>query len=230
MGLLGPTNALSQTLSSENNTTAALPNKSLSAKRVVVIGAGLTGLCSALRLSRAGANVTILEATDRLGGRSLTLRHGDRFQEIDWLTPSTMRFETVDHMLANDPSNYVNAGPGRIPQHHARVLDYCKELQVELQPYIFHDSANLLQNDEWFGGKPVQIRQVQNDLRGHLAEMLAKVQKQQKLDELIDASDVNAFLGMLEQFGQLTAQGAKLVYQGASITDDNPRSGYCVFH
>ena len=45
-----------------------------SAPRVVVIGAGFAGLAAAYELSRAGANVTVLEARNRVGGRVLSFR------------------------------------------------------------------------------------------------------------------------------------------------------------
>jgi monoamine oxidase len=222
MGLLGGGAALAM----GTDTTAGLPTDSLTGSRVIVIGAGLAGLCSAMRLSRAGAEVTILEATSHIGGRSLTLRHGDSYAERDWDSPSTMRFEQVGDVPPNDPGNYFNTGPGRIPQHHERVLDYCRELKVELQPFIYFDAANLAQNDGWNGGKPVQLRRLKNDLRGHIAELLAKAQNQGALDQLIDADDVDAFLSMLQHFGQLSADGAQLFYRGAAIAGDNPRSGY----
>src|ERR671938_180405 len=43
-------------------------------KRVVVLGAGLAGLSAAYQLTRAGHDVTILEARTRAGGRVHTLR------------------------------------------------------------------------------------------------------------------------------------------------------------
>jgi monoamine oxidase len=223
MGLLGTGAALAA-----GNTTQPLPDGSLTGKRVFVIGAGIAGLCSAMRLARAGAEVTILEATERAGGRSLTLRNGDSFQEVDWAEPTTMTFEQVGDVAPDDPDNYLNAGPGRIPQHHTRVLDYCRELGVELQPYIFYDAANLAQNDAWNNGKPVQLRRLKNDLRGAVAEMLAKVQNQGALDQLVDPSEVDAFLGMLQHFGQLSEEGAELVYKGAAMTDDYIRAGYAI--
>ena len=42
------------------------------APRVVVIGAGFAGLAAAYELSRAGADVTVLEARNRVGGRVLS--------------------------------------------------------------------------------------------------------------------------------------------------------------
>ena len=45
-------------------------------KRVVVIGAGLAGLVAAYELVAAGHDVTVLEASDRAGGRVETLRAG----------------------------------------------------------------------------------------------------------------------------------------------------------
>ncbi len=40
---------------------------------VVVVGAGLAGLSSARELRKAGMDVTILESTDRVGGRCYTM-------------------------------------------------------------------------------------------------------------------------------------------------------------
>jgi monoamine oxidase len=45
-----------------------------SAPRVVVIGAGYAGLAAAYELSRAGSNVTVLEARNRVGGRVLSFQ------------------------------------------------------------------------------------------------------------------------------------------------------------
>jgi protoporphyrinogen/coproporphyrinogen III oxidase len=41
-------------------------------RRILVIGAGIAGLTAAFRLSQAGFEVTVLEATDRVGGRMST--------------------------------------------------------------------------------------------------------------------------------------------------------------
>ena len=61
----------------------ALPKESGRGKTVAILGAGVSGLCAAYELDRAGYDCVILEAQRRAGGRSLTLRRGDTFQEMN---------------------------------------------------------------------------------------------------------------------------------------------------
>lgn len=50
-------------------------------KNCIIIGAGPSGLTAGLELLRKGYHVTILEATDSVGGISKTMRHNN--QRID---------------------------------------------------------------------------------------------------------------------------------------------------
>ena len=43
-------------------------------KKIIIIGAGISGLVAGYELSLAGHDITILEARDRIGGRVLTIR------------------------------------------------------------------------------------------------------------------------------------------------------------
>ena len=53
------------------------------AKRVVILGAGIAGMVSALELSKAGYTCVILEARARAGGRNWTVRNGTRVEFTD---------------------------------------------------------------------------------------------------------------------------------------------------
>ena len=127
-------------------------------KSVAIIGAGVSGFTSAYELTQAGFDVTIFEASHRMGGRSLTLRQGDSFNEVD-RQELTCEFPTTD---SNNNDVYLNAGPGRIPQHHALVLEYCRQWNVPLEPFIFAARGNLLQADAFNNGKPMTVRQIKH--------------------------------------------------------------------
>ena len=62
---------------------------------VCVVGAGFAGLAAAYRLKQAGADVVVLEARDRVGGRSLTVKTGDGAWVdfgAQWVGPTQDRF------------------------------------------------------------------------------------------------------------------------------------------
>ena len=83
---------------------------------VVVLGAGMAGLVSAYELERAGFKVTVLEARTRVGGRSWSIRGGDRIEMIG----------EPDQTAAFSEGLYMNAGPARLPSHHQGMLGYAK--------------------------------------------------------------------------------------------------------
>jgi monoamine oxidase len=75
--------------------------------RVVVAGAGLAGLTAARHLERAGAEVTVIEARNRTGGRVHTLRNG---------------FAEAQH---------AEAGADLIEEEQTELLKLVKELKLE---------------------------------------------------------------------------------------------------
>ncbi len=81
------------------------------AQRILIVGAGLAGLCSAYELSQQGHDVLLFEAQGRPGGRVKTLRDGLAFG------------------LA------AEAGAARIPDTHEFTLHYVRQFGLALEPF-----------------------------------------------------------------------------------------------
>ncbi|HEV2865198.1 MAG TPA: FAD-dependent oxidoreductase, partial [Allosphingosinicella sp.] len=96
----------------------ALPPASGRGRKVVILGAGIAGLVSAYELRRAGWDVTVLEARDRIGGRVWTVRGGDR----------VVQNGRPDQICEFSEGQYLNAGAARIPTAHHNILGYARTL------------------------------------------------------------------------------------------------------
>src|ERR1700735_5283583 len=166
---------------------------------VLILGAGLAGMTAALELRKAGYKVQILEFNSRPGGRNWTLRGGDTFTELGGFT------QTCDF----EQGLYFNTGPWRIPYHHRAVLDYCRRLNVALEPFVELNHNALLHSTSAFGGQPQRIRNIKADLQGHTSELLAKVTAQGRLDEAVSAEDKEILLQGLKSWGALEKNYAK---------------------
>lgn len=222
----------------------ALPSDLGAGRTVAVVGAGIAGLTTAWHLARAGFTVTVLEADGRYGGRSLTVRptapeyrryfadrygitdatYVDRFAEVDGPEQLCTFFDDDwDPERSEFPQElFLNAGPGRIPSFHVALLNLCREIGVELEPFIFVSRSNLMQSDKFNDGRPVQIRHVKHNLRGELAEYLTQMLDTGAFNERFDAAQRDVFRGFLINFGDLSTEGAAPVY------DATARAGYDV--
>jgi monoamine oxidase len=142
---------------------------SQSSKEVIIVGAGMSGLVAGYELTRAGHDVIILEARNRVGGRVLTLR--EPFSD----------------------GHFAEAGAARIPPDHDLTLGYADHFGLTLVPFYpqsnyFVNAANGNQtlipaidyiNDPPWGGFPfdrkdfVKIRDGSDRLPQSFADHLA---------------------------------------------------------
>ena len=178
-----------------------LPPASGNGRSVVILGAGIAGLVSAYELRRAGYKVTVLEARDRVGGRVWTMRNGAKIVQNG----------RTDQHVSFDPGLYFNAGPARIPSTHRAILGYARRFGVALEPFV-----NANRSAGWdFGGKVQPERRMVNDMRGRLAELLAKAIDQHALDQVMPKGELETVRQFLAAYASLDPKGA-YVPQGSS--------------
>jgi monoamine oxidase len=80
--------------------------------KVIVVGAGLSGLVSGMRLQEAGHEVVVLEARNRVGGRVLTVREG--FQD----------------------GQYADVGAMILYEGQPNIVELCERFELDLTPQV----------------------------------------------------------------------------------------------
>jgi monoamine oxidase len=180
---------------------------------VLILGAGLAGLCAAYELRKAGYRVKVLEYNSRPGGRNWTLYGGDTYTELGG-SPQHVEFEK---------GLYLNPGPWRIPHSHRAVLDYCRMLKVRLEPFTQVNYDAYVHSSGAFGGKPQRYRCVEADFNGHVAELLGKAAHQGRLDDALTAEDREILVQALRRWGALDAS-----YQYSKGLPSSDRRGFDV--
>ena len=159
-------------------------------RRVLILGGGPAGLACAYELKKLGYDCTLLEARSRPGGRNWTVRRGAEETELGHPRQA----------CAFDDGLFLNAGAMRLSHHHQTTLDYCREFALPLVPFPHFNEAAFVHVD---GHPRMRIREINADLRGHAAELLAKVIRRGQLDAPLTAEDREKFIEYLREEGRL---------------------------
>lgn len=192
-------------------------------KRVIVIGAGAAGLAAARELKRIGADVVVLEARDRLGGRAVT-----------------------DNSIADFP---VEMGAEFIHGQNALTWRYVKEFRLPTLPAENNDTSYHLfldgmlhDYDTWMYANTGSTKDPEVRIENAAADWVYEEEREISLAELIRVSPALASFRMPSllhlidnQFGeevaanldQLSVYGiAEATYPGDGRQDYRLKHGY----
>lgn len=167
-----------------------------SGKKILILGAGLSGMALAYEMAKKGYDCQIIEARSFAGGRCQSARKGTVLEEIGG-----------ERQVCNfEDGQYLNIGPWRIPAEHTPTIHYCHELGVELEPMI-NESVHALYYSENIEGplKGKRLKQIETkiDRDGNVAELLAKAARGGKLDDQFGEEDIERLISYLTGTGLL---------------------------
>ena len=166
--------------------------------KVLILGAGMSGLVLGYELGKLGYDYRILEARDRVGGLAWTVRR--RYA-------STRRSAGSARSARSTTGSTSTSGAWRIPFSHTGVLDYCRELNVPVELFVNEaDGAYFFYEGSAAGAlanKRVRLREVKADMVGHTNELIVKAIDQKQLDLPLTAEDKERFVRYLVAQGYL---------------------------
>ncbi|HIE95155.1 MAG TPA: hypothetical protein EYQ83_20660 [Acidobacteria bacterium] len=171
-----------------------------SGTKVLVLGAGISGLTVAYELGKLGYDCQVLEARDWVGGLCWTVKGGASHTEIGG----------ERQVCEFDDGLYLNGGAWRLPNADAGVIGYCSELGVPLEIFVDATDANYFyeENPELgpLSGTPVRLREVKADLWGATSELLAKAMDQGDIDTALTTDDKEQLVSFLVRAGYLDTE------------------------
>ncbi len=151
-----------------------LPFSGSPGKKIIIAGAGVSGLVAGFELKKAGYEVTIIEGQNRVGGRIQTLRSE----------------------FASDL--YGEAGAMRIPKSHQLTMRYIDQFNIQVAPFTSFNPNALL----YISGKKYRLGDLETsrnigdfDLIGNEADLSASKMWENSLKPLIDLINSDIELG-----------------------------------
>lgn len=161
--------------------------------KVLILGAGIAGMCAAYELEHLGYSCVLLETRHRTGGRCVSVRGGDTLEEAG----PTQKCHFQE-------GAFFNAGPTRIPYWHS-TIDYCQKFGVKLAPWInINEGAYVYQTrSKTLKDQKLRIRDIVADTEGRMAEVMAQSVKDDKLDVPLSAEDKQRIIEYVAEYGGL---------------------------
>lgn len=180
-----------------------IPTKKLG--KVIVIGAGISGLAAAQQLQQFGMDVIVLEARDRVGGRIATFRKNNYIADLGamvvtgvWGNPMTILSKQVGMEMVpiRQACPLYGAGGKPVPKHKDDMVEREFNRLLESASYLSHqldfnyagnNPVSLGQALEWIiklQEKAVKEKQVQH--LTHVCEaQKAIIENQTKISEVL---------------------------------------------
>lgn len=179
-----------------------LPTKKLA--KIVVIGAGISGLAAAQQLQQFGMDVIVLEARDRVGGRIATFRKSNYTADLGamvvtgiWGNPITIlsRQTNMEMMAIKQACPLYGASGKSVSKHKDEMVEREFNRLLESTSYLSHqldfnyagnNPVSLGQALEWIiklQEKHVKEKQVQH-LNGVIQQQQQIINNQNKIAEI----------------------------------------------
>lgn len=202
------------------STKEAPPKLSTSGKgkKLIILGSGISGMVTALEMSKKGYDCQILEARSFAGGRCQSARKGTVIEEIGG-EKQTCSFEY---------DQYLNIGPWRIPAEHKSTLHYCRTLGVKLEVMINECTQiyNYTENGTGsLNGKRIRSIEAKVDLQGNITELLAKSANDGALDKYLTLEDKERLVEKLIGSGLIDKKSLNYKANLARGHSDYPGAG-----
>ncbi|XP_005177670.2 possible lysine-specific histone demethylase 1 [Musca domestica] len=194
-----------------------IPSKKLG--KVIVIGAGISGLAAAQQLQQFGMDVIVLEARDRVGGRIATFRKNNYIADLGamvvtgvWGNPMTILSKQIgmEMIPIRQACPLYGAGGKPVPKHKDDMVEREFNRLLESASYLSHQL-----DFNYAGNNPVSLGQALEWII-KLQEKSVKEKQVQYLSQLCEAQKAiidnqTKTSRILSKIKQLKAQHAKLL-------------------